>query len=205
MICFIRRIWSSVSRMVKSDLSPTSSAWRRSILAPIEWKVPSHCMPSTTPPIRSPMRFFISRAALLVKVTERISHGRAPLGGEDMGDAGGEHARLAGAGAGEHQHRPVERLDGAALLGVQLGEIRLAAPGPSPARRCRRDEAGARPRRCRRNAPSPLESRNSSRPEYGPYPRFVLARKRCCPDRPTAGLRTAIRITQPSPRTYSVV
>ena len=73
MICFIRRIWSSVSRMVKPDLSPTSSAWRRRSLAPIEWNVPSHCMPSSTPPIRSPTRFFISRAALLVKVTARIS------------------------------------------------------------------------------------------------------------------------------------
>ena len=44
--CFIRRIWSSVSRMVKSDFRPTSSAWRRRILAPIAWKVPSHGMPS---------------------------------------------------------------------------------------------------------------------------------------------------------------
>ncbi len=77
MICFIRRIWSSVSRMVKSLLSPAISAWRRSILAPIEWKVPSHCMPSTTPPMRSPTRVFISRAALLVKVTARICQGLA--------------------------------------------------------------------------------------------------------------------------------
>ena len=45
--------------------------------APIEWKVPSHCMPSTTPPMRSPTRFFISRAALLVKVTARICQGLA--------------------------------------------------------------------------------------------------------------------------------
>ncbi len=41
------------------------------------WKVPSQGMPSTTPPISWPMRAFISRAALLVKVTARISPGRA--------------------------------------------------------------------------------------------------------------------------------
>ncbi len=42
-----------------------------------EWKVPSQGMPSMTPPTRWPTRVFISRAALLVKVTARISLGRA--------------------------------------------------------------------------------------------------------------------------------
>ena len=32
---------------------PTSSAWRRRILAPMEWKVPSHGMPSATGPTSS--------------------------------------------------------------------------------------------------------------------------------------------------------
>ena len=45
--------------------------------APIEWKVPSHGMPSTPEPTSMPMRSFISRAALLVKVTDRISDGQA--------------------------------------------------------------------------------------------------------------------------------
>ena len=58
-----------------------------------------------------------------MKVTARISHGRARPSGEDVGDAGGQHARLAGAGAGQHQHRAVERLDRLALLGVEAGEI----------------------------------------------------------------------------------
>ena len=57
---------------------------------------------------------------------------------EDMGDARGQHARLAGAGAGEHQHRAVERLDRLALLGVQPGEI---GRGDGRAR-ARRDPAG---------------------------------------------------------------
>ncbi len=42
---------------------------------------------------------------------------------QDVGDAGGEHARLAGAGAGKHQHRPVEALDREALLGIEPGQI----------------------------------------------------------------------------------
>ena len=41
------------------------------------WKVPSHGMPSTAPPTSAPMRSFISRAALLVKVTARICEPRA--------------------------------------------------------------------------------------------------------------------------------
>ncbi len=64
--------------MVKSLFSPTISAWRRRIFTPIEWKVPSQGMPSAeASPISLPMRSFISRAALLVKVTARIWEGRA--------------------------------------------------------------------------------------------------------------------------------
>ena len=47
------------------------------IFTPMEWKVPSHGMPSTICPTMVPTRSFISRAALLVKVTARISFGRA--------------------------------------------------------------------------------------------------------------------------------
>ncbi len=62
--------------MVKLGCKPTSSAWRRRIFAPIEWNVPIHGMPSTAP-VRTPIRSRISREALLVKVTARISFGRA--------------------------------------------------------------------------------------------------------------------------------
>ena len=75
--CFSRRTWSSVSRMVKFDFRPTSSAWRRRSFTQIEWKVPSQGIPSTAPPTSAATRSFISRAALLVKVTDRISFGRA--------------------------------------------------------------------------------------------------------------------------------
>ena len=47
-------------------------------------------------------------------------------GGDEVGDAGGEHPRLAGAGAGEHEDGAFGRLDGPALLGVQPFEIGLA-------------------------------------------------------------------------------
>ena len=51
------------------------------------------------------MRASISRAALLVKVTARIAV-RADLSGlDEPGDARGEHARLAAAGAGEDESR----------------------------------------------------------------------------------------------------
>ena len=43
---------------------------------------------------------------------------------------GRQHARLAGAGAGQHQHGPVERFDGLALLRVQPVEIARAEPRP---------------------------------------------------------------------------
>ena len=42
---------------------------------------------------------------------------------EDVGDARRQHARLAGAGAGQHQHRAVQRLHGFALLRIEVGEI----------------------------------------------------------------------------------
>ena len=89
----------------------------------MEWNVPSHGMPSTAPPTRSPTRSFISRAALLVKVTARICPGKARPRGEDVGDARRQHARLAGAGAGQNQHRAVERFDGRALLRIEAVEI----------------------------------------------------------------------------------
>ena len=48
-------------------------------------------------------------------------------GGQDMGQARGQHPGLAGAGAGQHQHGAVHRLHRFALFLVQAGEIgRLA-------------------------------------------------------------------------------
>ena len=74
--CLNSRSWSSESRMVKLGRKPTSSACMRKIFAPIEWKVPSHGM-ACSDPANVATRSRISRAALLVKVTARISCARA--------------------------------------------------------------------------------------------------------------------------------
>ena len=49
-------------------------------------------------------------------------------GRKDMGDAGGEDARLAGAGAGQHQERPIRRQHRVPLLGIETVEIARRAP-----------------------------------------------------------------------------
>ena len=49
--------------------------------------------------------------------------GCGPAREQDVGKAGGEHAGLAGAGAGEDQDRAIDGLDGLALLGVQAFEV----------------------------------------------------------------------------------
>ena len=53
-----------------------------------------------------------------------------PALAQDVGDARGQHAGLAGAGAGQHQNRPVQRLDRIALLGIEAVEILRAGRGP---------------------------------------------------------------------------
>ena len=55
-------------------------------------------------------------------------------GGDQVGDAGGEHAGLAGAGAGQHENRPFRGLHGGALFRVQAGQIGRSAARPRPGR-----------------------------------------------------------------------
>ena len=45
-------------------------------------------------------------------------------GGDQMGDAGRQNPRLAGAGASQHEHRPLGRFDGRALFGIEARQIR---------------------------------------------------------------------------------
>src|SRR5262245_15759090 len=67
-------------------------------------------------------RFHFPRG--LVGESDRKNLARARVaGGEDVGDARGQYARLAGAGAGEHQHRSFQRLDRQPLLRIEIGEI----------------------------------------------------------------------------------
>ena len=105
--CLSSRIWSSTSRMVKSDLSPTISAWRRRIFTPMEWNVPSHGMPSTTPPTMLADSGLHLARRLVGEGDGQNLAGPGAAGRQNMGDAHGEHAGLAGTGAGQHQHRAV--------------------------------------------------------------------------------------------------
>ncbi len=90
----------------------------------MEWKVPSHGMPSTTwPTISADARFHLARRLVGEGDGENLARPGAAEA-ENVGDAHGEHARLAGAGAGQHQYRAVERLDREPLLRIEPGEIR---------------------------------------------------------------------------------
>ncbi len=73
--------------------------------------------------------------------------GPGAAGGENVGDAHGEHAGLAGAGAGQHQHRAVERLDRQPLLGIEPGEIGRAGAARGPRPRGNAAGSGSRRRR----------------------------------------------------------
>src|ERR1019366_10444682 len=46
---------------------------------------------------------------------------------EDVGDTRGQDAFFSGAGAGQDQHRPVQRLHRLALFGIEISKIRQAA------------------------------------------------------------------------------
>ena len=59
---------------------------------------------------------------------------------QDMRNARGQDAGLAGAGAGQHQNRAVQRLHGVALLGIEPGQIFRSHRGA----RTRGDAAGRR-------------------------------------------------------------
>ena len=129
------RSWSSVSRIVKLDFSPTSSACGAGS-APIEWNVPSHGMPSTAPPM--------SVADALAHLARRL-----------VGEGDGEHlararpcrsARMCASRVVSTRVLPVPapastssgpsvRLDGRALLGVQALEIGRFARRHGPRRK----------------------------------------------------------------------
>ena len=76
-------------------------------------------------PTRSSTRSRISAAALFVNVIARISGRLRADRGEQVRDAAREHARLAGARAGDHEQRPFGRQDGLPLGRIQVFEVRL--------------------------------------------------------------------------------
>ena len=105
--------------MTKSRESPIFGASRRSSRAHRAWNVESQ-----TPfePRRSSAstRSRISPAALFVNVTASTSSGVRVTVADEVRDAVRDDARLARAGAGENQQRPVEVQHRFALLGVEF-------------------------------------------------------------------------------------
>jgi hypothetical protein len=102
-------------------------------------------MPSATSPSSRPTRWadaVLHLAGRLVGEGDGEDLRRiGPPGRDDMGDAGRQDAGLAGAGAGQDEHRPVECLDRLALLRVQ--PIEIAEPAAARLERTRRQAAGA--------------------------------------------------------------
>src|SRR5690606_31180966 len=93
----------------------------------VEGSEPGHAFDSTADEL--PDAFFhLARRLVGEGDGEDLSRPRA-AGGKDVGDARREHARLAGAGAGQDQHGALERFDGRAL---RLIETRAVAPPCGP-------------------------------------------------------------------------
>ena len=87
-------------------------------------------MPVTSEPSSDSTRARISSAALLVNVTASTSFGLRVAVADEIGDAAGDDARLAGAGAGEDQQRAVEVQNRFALFGVEgVEELHVGARG----------------------------------------------------------------------------
>ena len=108
--------------MVKPEVSPTSSACRRSIRAQSAWKVPSHS-PSAGRPRMAPTRSRISRAALLVKVTASTWLGKARPVSRMWAKRVVSTRVLPVPAPASTSSGPSTRLDGLALLGVEAGEV----------------------------------------------------------------------------------
>ena len=113
--------WSAVSRIWKPCGSPASFQCARRKRLHRPWKVPIH-MPRTLIGSIAASRACISLDALLVNVTAISAAGRDLPRLQQPGDAGGEHARLARAGAGQDQRRARRQRHGGQLLGVQAAQ-----------------------------------------------------------------------------------
>ena len=102
----------------EAAVSPTSSACRRSMRAHSAWKVPSHSPSAGRPRMARHALAHLARRLVGEGDGEHLAGGGA-AGQQDMGEAGGQHAGLAGAGAGQHQQRAVQRFHRLALFRVQ--------------------------------------------------------------------------------------
>jgi hypothetical protein len=107
----------------------------------MEWKVPSQGMPSTASPTRNADALLHLAGGLVGEGDGEDLRRPGEAERQDVGDAGGQHARLAGAGAGQHEDRALGGLDGAALLLVQAFQIGRR-PGLLAGRHGARGDAG---------------------------------------------------------------
>ena len=98
-----------------------AGASRRSSLAHSAWNVEIHNRPQSTLS-RRPTRSRISSAALFVNVTASTWSSLGEPASDEVGDAVGDDARLAGSGARQDQQRPVGLEDRVLLLRVQVGD-----------------------------------------------------------------------------------
>ena len=83
--------------------------------------------PRPAAPMSAPTRVFISLRRLVGEGDGEDLRRIGPAGRQDVREPRGQHARLAGAGAGQHQHGAVDGLDRRALRLVQV--IDVAARG----------------------------------------------------------------------------
>ena len=91
------------------------------------WKVKDPHACGDRPAEQAPTRSAISRAALLVNVMARMLAGRDPFVADQVRDAVGERAGLAGAGPGHDQDGPVRVQHGPALHGIEPSRRRKTA------------------------------------------------------------------------------
>ena len=112
----------------------TALACSRSSRAHTEWKVAASTPRARCSPSRSASRSRSSPAARTLNVTARISRGRRRAGGEQVRDAVGERAGLAGAGAGDDQQRAGAVADGLAPARASGPASSASASGAGRAR-----------------------------------------------------------------------
>ncbi len=107
---------SCSSKMLKPRRSPAASSSRRRMFRPegVEGR-DGQAARLLGHPAACRHAPFISRAALLVKVTAVMWRAGDAGVVDQVGDLGRDHPGLAGAGAGQHQQRPVEVADRLAL------------------------------------------------------------------------------------------
>ena len=97
---------------------------RRRIRTQSEWKVEISGLASDEWPSRRSTRSAISAGGLVGKCDGENRIGRDPFFLDQPGDAAGDDARLARAGAGQDQQRPFGGFNGGALFGIQIFDER---------------------------------------------------------------------------------